>query len=65
MLKSEKNIVVRYIQKSYQNSTAKAEIDFTGSMQSVVDMMVTRSFGSFQLRIADFTDNRVHLQATP
>jgi hypothetical protein len=64
LLKGDTN-VVRYLQKSYQNNIAKAEIDFTGSMQAVVDSLVTKNFGTFQIRVVDFTDNRVHLQATP
>lgn len=65
MLKTGAGDVVRFIQKSYQNKTAQAEVDFAGDMQTVVDTIVTQNFGGFQVRIIDFTDNRVHLQATP
>lgn len=64
-MRSEPGRVVRYSQKSFVNKIAEAEVDFTGDMDSLVDIIVRGNYETFTLRLSDLTANRIRLQVTP
>ena len=64
-LHSEPGRVVRFSQKSFINKVAKVEVDFTGDMDSLVDIIVRGNYETFMLKLSDLTANKVSLQVTP
>jgi hypothetical protein len=64
-LHNEPGRVVRYSQKSFIKKVAVAEVDFTGDMDSLVNMVVQGNYETFTLKLSDLTANRVRIQVNP
>lgn len=64
-LKKEIPGILGFLQKSYINRVAQIELEFTGDKESLINEIITKNYENFQIKLAEFTENKIHLQVLP
>jgi len=62
ILKNEVPGILSFLQKSYITKVAQIEVEFAGDIESLINEIVVKNYGTFQIKISSFIENKIHLQ---